>query len=255
MISPKKVLKEALMLSGRHFPSLILPMMLCSLPVLIISTFGRPGIDSALIAISFEALATMGAHRALLKLGIDKPSFTNTLSEGARYWWRGFKVAFLARFYFTMLFFFGAMLNAPGVFTLKEHPFIGICLLVISGSVTLYSFFWLAVRSFLASPAMADEGTRAPVAYDKGWLLGKQHAKEITQIILALFGIAAASVGLVFAIVALLIAIIGLTNGTVVIITTLLMYVLYWLFMAYLNVCSNVAYLSAKNAMPAANAS
>lgn len=255
MISPQKVLKEAIVLSGRHFPSLILPMMLCSLPVLIISTFGRPGIVSALIAISFEALATMGAHRALLKLGIDKPSFTNTLSEGGRYGWRGFKVSFLARFYFGMLIFFGAMLNAPGVFTLKEHPFIGICLLVVSGSVTLYSFFWLAVRSFLASPAMADEGTRASVAYDKGWLLGKQYSKQIMQIILSLIGIATASIGLVFGIVALLVATIGLSNGTVVIITTLLMSTLYGFFTAYLNVCANVAYVSAKDAVPAANAS
>lgn len=242
------------MLSGRHFPSLILPMILCSLPVLIISTFGRPGIESALIAISFEALATMGAHRLLFRINTQEPTFSMSFAEGGRYLLRGFKVSFLARFYFGMLIFFGAMLSAPGLLTLKEHPFIGICMLIASGSLSLYAFFWLAVRSFLASAAMADDGTRASAAYDKGWLLGKQNSKPITQIILALFGIAAASVGLVFAIVALLASIIGLTNGTVVIITTLLMYVLYWLFMAYLNVCSNIAYLSAKNAMPVAKA-
>lgn len=255
MISSLKVLKDALVLSGRHFPSLILPVMLCSLPVLIISTFDKPGTAGAIIAFGIEALATMGAHRVLLRINTEEPTFSMSFVEGGRYWWRGFKVAFLARFYFSMLLVIGFMLNAPGALTLKEHPFIGICMLIASGSASLYAFFWLAVRSFLASAAMADEQTRASAAYDKGWLLGKQHSKSITQIILALFGVATASIALVFAIVALMVATFGLTNGAVVIITTLLMYLAYGLFMAYVNVCANLAYVSAKDASPAANIS
>jgi Membrane domain of glycerophosphoryl diester phosphodiesterase len=256
-LSTGRILKESWEICTQYFGALVMPMFLLMIPGMIIAAAidGKPGeAIGNFIGGLLMPIASMGACRMviMLKRSGDKPTLSTTFNEGFKHWWAGIRIGIVSGLYIIGLVMGILILVLPGALLMDGNTIAGGALLTLGIGVSLWLTFWFAARACLATPSMADGSTSSFRAFDAGWKIAKNNAKQTTKILLSIIGIAILAFIVSMVMLIVLIAIVSAADldpeGPLVAIMVLPFVIPYAALLTYAYIAFSLTYLALKPA-------
>jgi hypothetical protein len=255
--SAGRILKESWEISTKYFGALVMPMVLLMIPGMIIAAAidGKPGeaINNFIGGILMP-IASMGACRSviMLKRSGDNPTLSTTFNQGFKHWWAGIRIGIVSGLYIIGLAMGILILVLPGALLVDGNAIAGWALLTLGIGTSIWLTVWFAARACLATPCMADGSSSSFRAFDAGWKIAKNNAKQTTKVLISIVGIGILTFTVSAVMLAVLIAIVSATDldseGPLVTILVLPLLVPYATWLTYTYVAFSLTYLTLKPA-------